>query len=126
MSIKIEHRNLETRKTLDDFFVQVRNFLLRLSLKVFRRKEIEAQSFYPGLFICTPQNVWHPPQRSPRASESQPSSSEAGLNSTHFLQIPQILRAIPVRDVICTRSPRFPSRAIVKSLSNTSALPARA
>ena len=34
MSIKIEHRNLEIRKT-HDFFVQVRNFLLPMSLKVF-------------------------------------------------------------------------------------------
>ena len=52
MSIKIEHRNLETRKILVDFFVQVQNFLLPLSLKVLRHKEKEAQSFYSGFFIC--------------------------------------------------------------------------
>ena len=85
ISIKIEHRNLETRKTLDDFFVQVRNFLLPLSLKVLRHKKREAQSFYSGFFICPPQQVWHPPQRSPRASENQPSSPEAGLISTLWL-----------------------------------------
>ena len=31
----IEHRDLEIRKTRNDFSVQVRNFLLPLSLKVF-------------------------------------------------------------------------------------------
>ena len=54
MSVKIEHRNLETWKTREDFLVQVRNFLLPLSLKVLRHKEREAQSFYSGFFICTP------------------------------------------------------------------------
>ena len=90
MSIKIEHRNLEIRKTRNDFFVQVRNFsLLLLSLKVLRHKEREAHSFYSGFFICPPPHththVWHPPQRSPRASENQPSFPEAGLISTHWL-----------------------------------------
>ena len=85
MSIKIEHRNLEIRKTRNDFFVQVRNFLLPLSLKVLRHKEREAHSFYPGFFICPhPQHVWHPPQRSLRASENQTSSPEAGLISTNW------------------------------------------
>ena len=54
MSIKIEHRNLETRKTRNDFSVQVRNLLLPLSLKVLRHKEREAQSFYSGFFIPPP------------------------------------------------------------------------
>ena len=49
-----EHRNLEIRKTRNDFSVQVRNFLLPLSLKVFRHKKREAQSFYSGFFICPP------------------------------------------------------------------------
>ena len=52
--IKIEYRNPEIRKTLDDFSVQVRNFLLSLSLKVLRHKERETQSFYSGFFICPP------------------------------------------------------------------------
>ena len=57
MSTKIEHRNLETRKTRNDFSVQVRNLLLPLSLKVLRHKEREAQSFYSGLFICPHPNT---------------------------------------------------------------------
>ena len=73
MSIKIEHRNLETRKTRNDFSVQVRNFLLPLSLKVFRHKERDTHSFYSGFFICTPISCDTCP-RPPRASESQPFS----------------------------------------------------
>ena len=42
--------------------VQVRNFLLPLSFKVFQHKEREAQSFYADFSICLPQHVWHPPQ----------------------------------------------------------------
>ena len=54
MSIKIEHRNLEIRKTRHDFSVQVRNFLLPLSLKVLRHKERDTHSFYSGFLICPP------------------------------------------------------------------------
>ena len=50
----IEHRNLETRKILDVFLVQVQNFLLPLSLKVLRHKERNTHSFYSGLSICPP------------------------------------------------------------------------
>ena len=50
--IYIEHRNLETRKTIDDFLVLVRNFLLTLSLKVLRHKERDTHSFYSRFFIC--------------------------------------------------------------------------
>ena len=83
-------RTQESRNTKNtyEFLVQVRNFLLPLSLKIFRHKEREAQSFYPGFFICPPlsQNVWHPRQKPlawlRRASESQTSSSKAGHNST--------------------------------------------
>ena len=67
-----------------DFSVQVRNFLLPLSLKVFRHKEREAQSFYSGFFICTPFSCDTSP-RPLRASESQPSSPEAVLISTNWL-----------------------------------------
>ena len=129
MSIKIEHKNLEIRKTRNDFSVQVRNFLLPLSLNVFRHKERErereAQSFYSGIFIC--QYVWHPPQRSPRASESKPSSPEAGLISTRWFF--QNLKKSSARFRCVTSftlsSLRFPSRALVTSLSDTSALSAR-
>ena len=128
MSIKIEHRNLETRKTRNDFSVQVLNFLLPLNLKVFRLKEREAQSFYSGFFICTPlQHVWHPPQRSPRANENQPSSPEAGLISTNWLfqNLPKSSALFRCVTSFALASPRFPSRAIVTSQSDTSALRAR-
>ena len=85
-------------KNTYDFIVQVRNFLLPLILKVPRRKERDTHSFYSGFSIC-PTNKCAPVGRPPRASESQPSSPEAGLNSTtDFFKIPKILRALPVRD----------------------------
>ena len=56
----IECPNLEIRKTRNDFSVQVRNFLLPLSLKVFRHKEREAQSFYSA----PPHLVRHLPKAS--------------------------------------------------------------
>ena len=55
----IEHRNPETRKTRNDFLVQVRNFLLPLSLKVLRHKERYAHSFYSGFSICPPPKKKH-------------------------------------------------------------------
>ena len=112
MSIKIKHRNLEIRKTRNDFSVQVRNFLLSFSLKVFRHKEREAQSFYSGFFICLPpQHMWHPPQRPPRASESQPSSLEAGLNSTNWLfqNLPQPSARFRCVTSFALASLRFPT-----------------
>ena len=50
------HRTLEFRNTKNtyDFLVQVRNFLLPLSLKVLRHKERDSHSFYSGFFICLP------------------------------------------------------------------------
>ena len=87
MSIKIERRNLEIRKTRKDFFVQVRNFLLPLSLKVLRHKEREAQSFYSDFFICPISCDTCP--RPPRASTSQPSRPVSSLNSTNFFKISQ-------------------------------------
>ena len=84
MSIKIEHRNLEIRKTRNDFSVQVRNFLLPLILKVFRHKKREAQSFYSGFFI------WHPPQslrKQAKANSLLPRQVSTLL--TDFLKISQ-------------------------------------
>ena len=78
LHIYIEHRNLETRKTLDDFFVQVRNFLLSLSLKVLRHKERETQSFYSGFFIC-------PLTRVAPATRPRELAKANLLNSTHWL-----------------------------------------
>ena len=51
MSIKTEHKNLEIRKTLNDFSVQVRNLLLPLGFDIRKR---DTHSFYSGLFICPP------------------------------------------------------------------------
>ena len=125
MSINIEHRNLEIRKILDKFFVQVRNFLLPLGVKVFRHKEREVQSFYSGFFISPPpQHVWHPPQMSPRASENQPSSSEVGLISTHWLfqNLPKSSARFRCVTSFALASLHFQSRTFVTSLSDTSAL----
>ena len=83
--IYIEHRNLETRKTLTTSQFRYETFYYPLNLKVFRHKEREAQSFYSGFFICPPPISCDTCPRPPRASESQPSSSEAGLNSTNWL-----------------------------------------
>ena len=49
-------------KNTNDFFVQVRNFLLPLRLKVLQHKEREAQSFYFGFFMSPPHLVQHLPQ----------------------------------------------------------------
>ena len=88
--IYIEHRNLETPKTRNDFLVQVRIFLLPLSLKVLRHKERDIHSFYIGFSISPAPNTCDTCPRPWRASESQSSSSEAGLNSTKWLfQNPQ-------------------------------------
>ena len=126
MSKKIEHRNLEIRKSRNDFSVQIRNFLLPLSLKVLRHKERETHSFYSGFFICPHlQHVWHPPQWSPRASENQSSHSVSSSQLTDFFKISQN----PPRSSVawlhshCVTS--FPISAIVTSLSDTSVPRAR-
>ena len=84
----IEHRNLETRKTRNDFSVQVRNFLLPLSSKVRRHKEREAQSFSSGFFICTPSRVT-PVQGLREQAKVNPSRPVSSLNSTDFFKISQ-------------------------------------
>ena len=84
-----------------DFLVQVRNFLLPLSLKVFRHKEREAQSFYASFFICIRQHVWHPPQGHCELAKVTLLLPTARFNSTDFSQISQNPpRALPVHDVI--------------------------
>ena len=70
----IEHRDLETRKTRNDFSVQVRNFLLLLSLKVFRHEERGVQSFYSGFFISPPPSP-HLVRHLPKASASKRKST---------------------------------------------------
>ena len=86
MSIKIEHCNLETRKTLTNSQFRYETFYcLYFITFYFRHKEREAQSFYSGSFISCGTRY-----KASRASESQPSSPEAGLNSqTDFFKISQ-------------------------------------
>ena len=117
------HRTQESRNTKNtyDFFVQVRNFLLPLSLKVLRHKERDTHSFYSGFSICSPtQHVWHPPQRPlaglRRASESQPTFSKSSKSSTH---------ALPVHDVIHIRWSTFLSEFYF-DICERHILPARA
>ena len=54
--IYIEHRISKHENTCG-FLVQVRNFLLPLSLKVIRHKERDTHSFYFGFFICPPSRA---------------------------------------------------------------------
>ena len=50
------HRTYESRNTKKtyDFFAQVRNFLLPMSLKVLLHKERDTHSFSSAFFICPP------------------------------------------------------------------------
>ena len=86
-------------KNTYDFLVQVRNFLLPLSLKVLQHKERDTHSFYSGFFICPPPSraapvarkfVW--PLRAPKVNRLLPRNS---TQLTDFFKIPQILRALP-------------------------------
>ena len=91
MSIKIEHENLKIQKTRNDFSVQVRNFLLPLSLKVLRHKERDTLSFYSGFSIFPPHISCNTCPRPPRASKSQPFSSGVWFSTqlTDFFKIPK-------------------------------------
>ena len=127
MFIMIEHRNLEIRKTHNDFSVQVRTFY---SLSVLRFFDVrrETQSFYGVFFIWPPSRVapiahkFVSPQRAPKV---EPPCSASSFNSLTFFKIPKILHTLPVRDIICTRQPPFLISAIMTSLSDTSALHVR-
>ena len=97
----IEHRNLEIRKTLATSLFRYETFYYLLSLKVLRHKERDTHSFYSGFFICTPPPfVRHLPKASASKRKATLLVRCPVLNSTNFLQIPKILRALPVRDVI--------------------------
>ena len=117
----IEHRNPETRKTLYDFLVQVRNFLLPLSLKVFRHKERDT------IFLCwlfhLPQTTCDTCPRPRRASESQLSSSDHKTQLIDFSQI-----SAHASGAWCHSHPwsyPLPGIFIVTSLNDTSAPRAR-
>ena len=128
MSIKIEHRNLEIRKTRNDFSIQVRNVLLPLNLKVLRHKEREAQSFYLGFFVCP-----HPISCGTRhkglleqAKANRLPPRQVSSQLTDFFKI----SPNPPRSSGTWRHPHsvtpLPMWAIVTSLNDTSAPPARA
>ena len=81
----IEHRNPETRKTLDDFLVQVRNFLLPLSLKVFRHKEREIHL----TFLSAPNHVRT--RHKAMASKRKSTVFFRGRTQLTFFKSPKIL-----------------------------------
>ena len=100
--IYIEHRNLETRKTRNDFLIQVQNFLLPLRLKVLRHKERDTHSFYSGFFIC-PHILCAPAQGLPKqAKVNCLLPRQSSIQLTDFLKIPKFLPALLVCDVIRT------------------------
>ena len=84
-----EHRNLEIRKIRNDFFVQVRNFLLPLSLKVLRHKEREAQSFYSGFFICPPSRATPAQGLREQAKVNRLLPRQCSIQLTDFFKISQ-------------------------------------
>ena len=118
-----EHRNLEIRKHVTTSLFRYETFLLLLSFDT--RREI--QSFYAGFFIWPLSRVapmackFVAPQRTPKV---EPPRSASNFNSLNFLQIPKILRALPVDDVTRTSSPVSSSQAIVTSLSERALPPA--
>ena len=130
--IYIEHGNLETRKTRNDFFVQVRNFLLPLSLKVLRHKEGEARSFYSGFFSCPPPHTHTrvAPATNVSASKRKPMRLLPRQVSSQLVRclvstFPKSSARFRCVTSFALASLCFPSRAIVTSLSDTSALRAR-
>ena len=120
MSIKIEHRNLETQKTLNDFFVHERNFLLPLSLKFFRHKEREAQSLYSGFFICHPRHTRVEPATKVSVSKQKSTVSFGVQFSTnsHFKNLSNSPACFRCVTSFALASLRFSSRAIVTSLTS--------
>ena len=95
--------NIGSRNTKNtyDFFVQVQNFLLPLSLKGSSTKGERGTIFLSWLFNLPPPTCVASATKV-SASKRKPTSPEAGLYSTNFLQISKILSALPVRDVIRT------------------------
>ena len=99
MCVCVEHRNLETRINTD-FLVQVRNFLLPLSLKVLRHKDRDTFFLFWPFHLPPPNtcgthhkatglasaNKRKPTHLLPRQADSTPLHSD-------FFKIPQILRA---------------------------------
>ena len=130
--IYIEHRNLEIWKTHNDFSVQVRNFLLPLSLKVLRHKERDMHSFYSGFFICPPpqSHVATATKATGLAlvSKRKPTLLVRCLVSTLLSDFFKISPNPPCASGVWCHPHSvtlFPIWAIVTSLSDTSAPPTR-
>ena len=86
--IYIEHRNLEIRKTRNDFSVQVQNFLLPLSLNGFWHKE-RGTNFLFWLFHLPPSRAT-PAQGLREQAKVNPPCPVCSLNSlTFFFKISQ-------------------------------------
>ena len=67
--------NIENTKNTYDFLVKARNFLLSLSLKVFRHKERDA--IFRSWLFHVPPTTQDTRRKASASSESQPSSSDA-------------------------------------------------
>ena len=122
----IEHRSSETRKRCNDFLVQVRNLLLPLSLKVLRHKERDTHSFSSGFSIYAPPSRAAPVERLTSKRKSTLFVRCPVLNSTNWLcQISQILRTLPVHDVIHIHWSTFLWDFLLTFLNDTSSPSAR-
>ena len=100
MFITYIHRTWESRNTKNTygFLVQVRNFLLPLSLKVLRHKERDTHSFYSGFSICPYPNTCGTRHKATGLASASKRKSTLPvrcqvLNSTDFFKIPKILRS---------------------------------
>ena len=124
--IYIDHRNLEIQKYITTSQFRYKTFLLPLSLKVLCHKERKAQSFYSGFFICAPNMCGtrhkglHEQEKANRLLPKQVSTLLT------FFKFPKSSARFRCVTSFALASPRFPSQAIVTSLSDTSTLPARA
>ena len=109
-------------KNTYDFLVQVRNFLLLWSLKVFRHKERDT----PDFSICSKTRA-HPPKGHGEPAKVNLLLPTAKFNSLTFLKFPQILHA----RFRCMTSFTFPGHNflsgifILTSVNNTSSPRAR-
>ena len=116
MSIKIKHRNLEIRKTRNNFSVQGRNF--------FDIRRERGTIFLSWLFYLPPTS---------RATPSQGPREQAKANRLVWCPVLLIFFKFPKSSArfrcvtsFALASPHFPSRAVVTSLSDMSTLSARA
>ena len=124
MSKKIEPKNLEIRKTRNDFSFQVRNLLLSLS-KRFRHKE-RGTIFLFWLFYLPPSPTRMAPATKVSASKRKPTVFFWGRSqlSDFFKISPNPLRSSDAWHHPHSVTP-LPMWAIVTSLSDTSAPPTR-